>query len=151
MASLAMQSSGLTWDDFGHMSTVFTRIINREIPAQFVYEDDICVVLMDKFPSVAGQTLVISRREVDYLFDLTENEYHHLCAVARKVALASDKAFAAVRSCLVVEGFEVPHVHIKIYPMTETSKSLGQVITETSEMPDAELEAQAEKIKSALH
>lgn len=132
------------------MATIFSKIIAREIPGQFVYEDDVCAVLMDKFPSVPGQTLVVSKREVDYLFDLTDEEYTHLCAVAKRIALASDTAFNTVRSCLVVEGFEVPHVHIKIYPMTKTDTGLGTVISQTTEVADAELKGQAEHIKAVL-
>lgn len=132
------------------MTTIFTKIINREILAQFVYEDDICVVIMDKFPAVTGQTLVISKTETDYIFDLPDDEYLHLCAVAKRIAQASDKAFNAIRSCVVVEGFEVPHVHIKIYPMSSTDKNLGTVITEPVEKSDEELQIEADKIKMFL-
>jgi histidine triad (HIT) family protein len=55
------------------MNTIFTKIINREIPAQFVYEDDVCVVIMDKFPVVTGQALIIPRVEIDYFFNLDES------------------------------------------------------------------------------
>lgn len=132
------------------MTTIFSKIIAREIPAQFVYEDDVCVVLMDKFPAVVGQTLVISKREVDYIFDLPDEEYVHLFTVAKKIAQASDKAFNVVRSCVVVEGFEVPHVHIKIYPMSTTDKNLGEVITNRTEETDDKLQILADKIKAAL-
>ncbi len=132
------------------MTTIFTKIINREIPAQIVYEDDVCIVLMDKFPAVEGQTLVIPKLEVDYIFDLPTDIYSHILDVAKKIALASDTAFSAQRSCLVVEGFEVPHVHIKIYPMQSTDKSVGLVMTQQAESTDEELDEQAEKIKSVL-
>ena len=132
------------------MSTIFSKIIDREIPAQFVYEDDVCVVLMDKFPAVAGQTLVVPKKEVDYLFDLPERDYVHLFAITKKIAVASDKAFDTVRSCLAVEGFEVPHVHIKIYPMVSADESLGEVMVRQTEKSDEELEVNAEKIKAEL-
>ncbi len=132
------------------MSTIFTKIINREIPAQFVYEDDVCVVVMDKFPAVEGQTLVISRREVDYIFDLPDDEYDHLFRIAKKIAKASDKVYDTIRTCVVVEGFEVPHVHIKIYPMKDMSENLGNTITKPSEASDEELQTQADRLKTAL-
>jgi histidine triad (HIT) family protein len=132
------------------MSTIFTKIISREFPAQFVYEDEICVVIMDKFPGVLGQTLVIPRQEVDYIFDLPTDVYHHMLEIANKVAKASDEAFATNRTCVVIEGFEVPHAHIKLYPMQEIDKNLSFVITNHSESSDAELSIQAEKIKSLL-
>jgi histidine triad (HIT) family protein len=132
------------------MSTIFSKIIAREIPAQFVYEDDTCVVIMDKFPVVDGQTLVISKQEVDYIFDLSEETYNHLFKVASKVAKASDEAFATLRTCLVVEGFEVPHVHIKLYPVANGS-NLGEIITKPQSKTDDELEAAAEKIRVKLN
>lgn len=128
------------------MSTIFTKIINREIPGHFVYEDDICVVIMDKFPAVPGQTLVIPKEETDYLFNLPEQTYNHLFAIASKVARASDKVFGALRTCLVVEGFEVPHVHIRLYPMTR-AESLGHTMVKQQEAAEATLAKQAEQIK----
>lgn len=128
------------------MTTIFSKIINREIAGQFVYEDELCVVLMDKFPAVEGQTLVIPKVEVDYIFDLPEHIYKHLFEIAQKIALASDKAFATKRTCLVVEGFEVPHAHIKLYPMQSTDKNLGTIIPQQKEQSDEELEENAKKI-----
>lgn len=134
------------------MSTIFTKIINREIPGQFVYEDDVCVAIMDKFPSIEGQVLVILKREVDYVFDMTDDEYSHLFKVAKKVASASDKALEAERTCLVVEGFEVPHVHIKLYPVKNVGEatSLMSVTGEREEQSDESLQKTADKIKAEL-
>ena len=97
--------------------TLFEKIINKEIPSVFLYEDEICVVIMDKFPSTEGQTLVIPRKPIDYIFDLDDETYKHIFKVAKKIALASDVALNTIRTCLVVEGFEVPHVHIRLYPV----------------------------------
>ncbi len=128
------------------MSTIFSKIINREIPAQFVFEDDICVVVMDKFPSVKGQTLVIPKIEIDYAFDLDNETYTHIFQVAKKIAKASDKAFDTFRTCLVVEGFEVPHVHIKLYPMTEDNKDLSRALKAGEMAEDEELANLAQQI-----
>lgn len=132
------------------MSTIFSKIINREIPAVFVYEDDVCVVIMDQFPGVKGQTLVIPKIEIDYAFDLDSETYAHIFNVAKKIAKASDKAFNTIRTCLVVEGFEVPHVHIKLYPMTEDNKDLSSALKNGGRAEDEELTKLAAKIKSAL-
>ena len=132
------------------MATIFSKIIAREIPAPFVYEDDVCVVIMDKFPAVPGQTLVIPKQEVDYIFNLPNESYEHLFLVSKIIAKASDIAFKTIRSCLVVEGFEVPHIHIKIYPMTDTKVELGLVISKHAEVSDEELQVNADKIKAAL-
>ena len=133
------------------MSTIFSQIINREIPGFFVYEDDLCVVIMDKYPAVVGQSMVILRREAPYIFDLTEEEYRHLFAVARQVAKASDQVFEVDRSCLVVEGFEVPHVHIKIYPMPNTTTNLGNVMCERIRAHDEDLTEYAKQISALMN
>ncbi|MDA8597181.1 HIT family protein [Candidatus Pacebacteria bacterium] len=131
--------------------TIFTKIINREIPGHFVYEDDVSIVILDKFPTVPGQSLVIPKQAVDYIFDLDEATYQHLFAVAKKVARASDKALATQRTCLVVEGFDVPHVHIKIYPLREEHKPLGERVKMGEEADDSVLSELAAKISAELN
>ena len=130
--------------------TIFTKIINKELPAQFIYEDDVCVAIMDKFPWVKGQTLVIPKKEIDYAFDLDDKTYEHIFNVAKKISLASDKALNAVRSCIIVEGFDVPHVHIKIFPMQSTEKGLGAYLTQAEESSNEELAIVATEIQAAL-
>lgn len=134
------------------MSTIFTKIINREVPGYFIYEDDVCVAIMDVFPSIEGQSLVILKREVDYLFDTTDEEYSHLMNVARNIAKATDKALETERTCLVVEGFEVPHVHIKLFPVKEVNDgvSLNSLTSNFEEVSPEVLTDLAEKIKTAL-
>jgi histidine triad (HIT) family protein len=134
------------------MSTIFSKIIKREIPGHFIYEDDICVAIMDKFPAVEGQSMVILKREVDYIFSVDDTEYEHVFKVAKKIALASDQALSTKRTCLVVEGFEVPHVHIKLYPIKEVEEgtSLATLTQQTREATDAELATVASRIKDSL-
>ncbi|MCB9818785.1 HIT family protein [Candidatus Nomurabacteria bacterium] len=130
--------------------SIFSQIIAREIPSQFVYEDEVCVVIMDKFPSTKGQTLVIPKKGVDYVFDLDDSTYSHIFSVAKKIALASDKALHPKRTCLAVEGFEVPHTHIKIYPVYDTSRGLGPFLSSGEMADDTELASLAEQIKKCL-
>ncbi|MEK7462503.1 MAG: HIT family protein [Patescibacteria group bacterium] len=132
------------------MSTIFSKIIAGEIPGFFVYQDEVCVVIMDKYPAVTGQSMVILRRETPYIFDLTDAEYAHIFSVAKRVAKASDQVLATKRSCLVVEGFEVPHVHIKIYPMPDTATNLGNVMCERVKAHDEDLADYAKKIGALL-
>ena len=133
------------------MSTIFTKIIEREIPGHFIYEDDVCVAIMELFPNVEGQSLVILKREVDYVFDMTDEEYEHLFKVAKKIAKASDKAFAAKRTCMIVEGFEVPHVHIRLYPFQTTDgASLKETIGHAEQAEAEVLAKNAEKIEAEL-
>lgn len=130
--------------------SIFTKIVNREVPAEFIYEDDHCIAIMDRFPTVKGQSLVIPKKEISYAFDLDDDTYLHLFKVAKRIATASDKAFGADRTCLVVEGFDIPHVHIKIYPLTEADKPLGAKIGMGEEATDKELRVVATQIIAAL-
>jgi len=132
------------------MSSIFTKIINGEIPSIKIYEDDICIVIMDKFPSIDGQSLVIPKQEVDYIFDLPNEVYEHLFKITKKVAKASDEAFATLRTCVVIEGFEVPHAHIKIYPVTAGGKTFSEKLQTQTEKYNDTLEIEAEKIKACL-
>ena len=133
------------------MSTsIFSKIINREVPAHFVYEDEHCVVILDKFPVVRGQSLVIPKKEIDYAFDLDDDSYLHLFRTAKRIAKASDIALNAARTCLVVEGFEVPHVHIKIFPMQTTDRGLGDYLIQGEEATDEDLAVIATQIQAAI-
>ncbi len=132
------------------MSTIFTKIINREIPGFFIYEDDVCAVFLDKFPAVEGQAVVVPKVETDYMFDLPDETYLHICAIAKIVAKALDEVYQTERTCLVVEGFEVPHVHIKLYPMTSTKEPLGAVMPRQKEASDEALTEAAIRIQSMI-
>jgi len=105
---------------------------------------------MDAFPSVPGQVLVIPREPVDYVFDLPDATYQHIFAVAKTIAAALDATFDVSRTCLVVEGYEVPHAHIKLYPMPVTVTALDEVIGTTTPADPAELAALCTRIKAAL-
>ena len=96
--------------------SIFTRIINREIPAEIIYEDEICIVIPDKFPSMAGQLVVIPKEQAAYLADLDDVTYSHLMRVVKKAMIALDRGLGTVRTCMVIEGFELPHVHVRLYP-----------------------------------
>jgi len=127
--------------------TIFEKIIDREIPAIFVYEDEKAVAIMDKFPAISGQVLIIPKKPVDYVFDLDKENYNYLFTLAKKIGPAMHEAFSAKRVCMLVEGFHVPHVHIKMYPVREGEKL---EIHMGDEVSDEILKDQAEKIKSFL-
>ena len=131
--------------------TVFTKIINRELPGHFVYEDDLCVVIVDRFPALKGQTMVIPKEPVPYVFDLPDETYTHLFAIAKKIAIASDSAFDAVRTCLVVEGLDVPHVHIKIYPLRTEETSLAKEMINVAEASEETMAQIATQLQAALN
>jgi histidine triad (HIT) family protein len=101
------------------MATLFTRIINREIPGRFVYEDDRCVAFLTVAPIRMGHTLVVPREEIDHWVDAPADLTAHLFQTAQKVAIAIQKAFPCKKVGLMVAGLEVPHLHIHLTPIDD--------------------------------
>ena len=101
------------------MASIFTQIIRGTIPSYRVYEDDEVYAFLDISPIQPGHTLVIPKREVDYLFDLSEAEYTQLWLAVRKVEAALKKATGCQRVVLMVVGYEVPHAHIHLIPTNQ--------------------------------
>ena len=97
--------------------TIFSRIIAGEIPCYKVAEDDNYFAFLDISPLAKGHTLVIPKREVDYIFDLTDEEIAGMQVFAKKVAIAIKKAIPCVKVGQCVLGLEVPHAHIHLGPM----------------------------------
>lgn len=97
--------------------TIFSRIIAGEIPCYKVAEDEKYFAFLDISPLAKGHTLVIPKREVDYIFDLTDEEIAGLQVFAKKVAVAIKKAIPCVKVGQCVLGLEVPHAHIHLVPM----------------------------------
>ena len=105
------------------MATIFTKIISGELPSHKVWEDEKHFAFLDIRPAQPGHTLVIPKREVSYLFDLTEEEHEELWTAARKVARNMKEQLKCERVVVTVIGWEVPHVHIHLIP----TNSLGEV------------------------
>ncbi|GAA4886567.1 HIT family protein [Serinicoccus chungangensis] len=101
------------------MSTIFTRIIEGEIPAHVVWTDDVCAVFLDIEPLTPGHALVVPRAEVDHWVDLPEETTAHLMQVAARVGRAQLEVFDARRVGLIVQGFEVPHAHVHVFPTSD--------------------------------
>ena len=99
------------------MASIFSKIIAGEIPCYKVAENIEFFAFLDIRPVSKGHTLVIPKKEVDYVFDLDEHKYAGLMGYARKVAKAMDEALKPVRIAMTVEGLEVPHAHIHLIPM----------------------------------
>ncbi len=99
------------------MASIFTKIINGEIPAYKVAEDDKYFAFLDINPLKAGHTLVIPKQEVDYIFDLDTETYEGLWAFAKKVSAAVEKSVTCKRIGIAVIGLEVPHAHVHLVPM----------------------------------
>lgn len=103
------------------MASVFTKIIDRQIPAHILSETNNCIAILDAFPLVKGHTLVIPKIEVDKLFDLDQNIYNELFAFTKDIAAAIEKTIPCNRVSMHVIGLEVPHAHIHLIPITTTN------------------------------
>ena len=99
------------------MSSIFTKIINGEIPSYKVTEDENYYAFLDIFPLAKGHTLVVPKKEVDYIFDLDDETYKGLWAFAKKVALGIESAVPCERVGVAVLGLDVPHAHIHLLPL----------------------------------
>ncbi|MBS3993404.1 MAG: HIT family protein [Bacteroidetes bacterium] len=101
------------------MSTIFTKIVQGEIPCYKVAEDDNFLAFLDINPNAKGHTIVIPKKEVNKLFDLDEDAYSGLMQFSRTVAIALEKAIPCKRIGMAVVGLEVPHVHVHLIPINE--------------------------------
>lgn len=106
------------------MATIFSKIIAGEIPSYKVAEDDRFYAFLDINPLAKGHTLVVPKREVDYIYDLTDEELAAMHVFAKHVALAIQKAFPCKKVGEAVIGLEVPHAHIHLIPMQKESDML---------------------------
>ena len=126
------------------MASIFTKIINREIPGHIVAENEHALAFLDINPLTAGHTLVVPKKEVDKLFDLEKEEYLALQSFAYEVAQAVEKAMPCLRVGVAVIGLEVPHAHIHLIPLnTMDDINFSRPKLNPSQ---AELKAVAEKI-----
>ena len=107
------------------MPSIFTKIINGEIPAYKVAEDENYFAFLDIFPVAKGHTLVVPKKEVDYLFDLDNDTYLGLQQFAKKVATGLKKAIPCQKVGVMVLGLEVPHAHIHLVPMQSEADLLN--------------------------
>lgn len=131
-----------------HMATVFTMIINGDIPGRFVYEDDEIVAFLTIEPMTQGHTLVVPREEVDNWQDLDPALFGRVMAVSQRIGKAVCKAFDTERSGVIIAGLEVPHLHVHVFPARNLS-DFGFASVDRNPSPKSLDEAQA-KIKAAL-
>ena len=120
------------------MATIFTRIINGEIPSYKIAEDDKHYAFLDINPVVKGHTLVVPKKENDYLFNLSDEEIADLIVFAKKVAKKLESKIECRRIAVTVIGLEVPHAHIHLLPINaESDIDFKQNKTLTAEEPQA--------------
>ena len=131
------------------MPTIFTRIIDGELPGRFVWRDDDCVAFLSINPLRPGHTLVVPRAEVDHWIDLSVEANAHLVRVAHAIGTAQMDAFQPARVGLIIAGLEVPHVHLHVVPI-DREQDLSFANADVSPSADA-MDTAAEKLRSALH
>lgn len=129
------------------MASVFTKIINGEIPAYKVAETDKFLAFLDVNPNAKGHTLCIPKQEINKIFDMEEDLYLELMKFSRKVAIALEKSIDCKRVGMAVVGLEVPHVHVHLIPLNEMDEMRFEKKVKLSEK---EFKAVAEKIASNM-
>ena len=129
------------------MSSIFTKILRGELPCHKIDETDDCFAFLDINPNSKGHTLCILKKEIDYIFDLSSEDYQKLMNFSRKIAIALKKSVNCKRIALSVVGLEIPHVHVHLIPLESMSDmNFGRSI----KLDDNEFKSIVEKIKSNL-
>ena len=127
--------------------TIFTKIINGEIPCYKIAEDENYFAFLDIRPLNPGHTLVVTKKEVNYIFDLEDEELEGLILYAKKIAIAIKKSIECERIGMTVIGLEVPHTHIHLSPINSVH---DLDFRNTKEIPKDRMQEIAEKIKANL-
>jgi histidine triad (HIT) family protein len=127
--------------------TIFTRIIDGELPGRFVWRDDRCVAFLSIAPLRLGHTLVVPVTEVDHWIDLEPDLAAHLMTVAQRIGLAQERAFSPARVGLIIAGMEVPHTHLHVIPIDAES---DLHFANAEPRPDEEMDAAADALGAAL-
>lgn len=129
------------------MTTVFTRIINGEIPGTFVWRDPHCVAFLSINPLAPGHTLVVPVEEVDHWVDCTPELAAHMFEVTRVIGVAQRNAFACDRVGVILAGYEVPHTHVHVIP----THSMSQLnFANAGSATGDDLQAPADQLRTAL-
>lgn len=129
-------------------TSIFTRIINGDIPCHKVYEDDSVIAFLDIHPAASGHTLVVSKQQIDYFWDLPDEDYAALFEAVKYLAPKLKDIFEKKRTVLKIEGFDVPHTHVHLIPADSSSDIQKQDLN--SEPDHTTLAVIASKIKENL-
>lgn len=135
---------------FESMSTVFTKIINGEIPGRFVYKDEDVAAFLTIEPIAYGHTLVVPVKEVDKWTDLEPELWAKMNAVAQRIGNAIVREFDCERAGYLIAGFEVPHAHIHVFPANDMSGYNLASVMRADETDPAKMDAAAETLRNAI-
>ncbi|GAB3621102.1 HIT family protein [Glutamicibacter endophyticus] len=130
------------------MSTLFTKIIDGEIPGRFIWRDETCVAFLSIGPLSDGHTLVVPRAEINEFTDADDELLAHLMKVSAIIGRAQKEAFGSARAGLMVAGFEVPHLHVHVWP---TNSLADFDLANADANPDpGRMERSAQRLREAL-
>ncbi len=129
------------------MPSIFTRIINGEIPSYKIDEDEHCYAFLDINPNAVGHTLCVPKQEVDKLFDLDQEIYMHLMQFSKRIAVALEQAVPCKRVGMAVVGLEVPHAHVHLIPIHQMTDMSFQTKVN---MQEEDFISLAKKIRSKI-
>lgn len=132
------------------MSTVFTKIINGEIPGRFVYKDEDVAAFLTIEPIAYGHTLVVPVKEVDKWTDIEPELWAKMNAVAQRIGNAIVSEFNCERAGYLIAGFEVPHAHIHVFPANDMSGYNLASVMRADETDPAKMDAAAETLRNAI-
>lgn len=129
------------------MASIFTKIVNGEIPCYKIAEDDNFLAFLDVNPNAKGHTLCIPKKEIDKIFDIEDDLYLGLMAFSKKIAIALEKAVPCKRVGITVIGLEVPHAHVHLIPLNMMDDAR---FTSKVKLSDEEFKALAQAISNQL-
>lgn len=129
------------------MSSIFTKIINREVPAQIVWENDKYIAFLDINPVNPGHLLVVPKKEISYIFDMPDEDYKEIMMIAKFLATPLKIVTGAKRIGMAIEGFSIDHVHIHLIPINNINELDPNRARKAS---DEELAKMAEKIREEI-
>jgi bis(5'-nucleosyl)-tetraphosphatase (symmetrical) len=132
------------------MSSVFTKIINGELPGRFIYRDDTVAAFLDIEPLTYGHTLIVPVQEVDKWTDLAPNVWCEVNEVAQSIGRAVMEAFDAKRAGYVIAGFDVPHAHIHVFPTNTMADYDFSKVIKADETDPALMDEAAEKLRAIM-
>ena len=130
------------------MAGIFSKIIDGQIPSRMLWEDELCVSILDVRPLAPGHALVVPREETDLWTDLSAQTAAHLVEVAHSIGRAQMSIFSPARIGLMIAGFEVPHTHVHVVPMQSMAQlDFGNV---NSNPDEAQLDIELRQLRDAL-
>ncbi len=129
------------------MASIFTKIIDGQLPCHKIAESSDFMAFLDINPIKLGHTLVIPKKEIDYVFDLDDDEFQGIMAFAKSLALPIKQATSCERVCMIIAGYEVPHTHIHLVP---TDSMMDLSFSRAQSANDEQLGLMANKIRNWL-